>query len=97
MAGQPLQVVDKEKDIGVIISDNLKPSLQCANASRRATAVLTQISRAFMYWDKNTFLHLEFAIPAWSPWLVRDFRESSEESCKNESWITGQNIGRKII
>lgn len=82
MAGQPLQVVDKEKDIGVIISDNLKPSLQCANASRRATAVLTQISRAFMYRDKNTFLHLEFAIP---------------ESCKNDSWITGQRIGRKII
>jgi len=44
MAGQPLQVVDKEKDIGVIISDNLKPSIQCANASRRASAVLTQIS-----------------------------------------------------
>ena len=81
MAGQPLQVIDNEKDIGVIISNNMKPSLQCANASRRASAVLTQISRAFMYRDKNTFLqlykqfvrcHLEFAIPAWSPWLVSD-------------------------
>ena len=46
MAGQPLQVVDNERDIGAIINDNLIPSLQCVHASRRASAVLTQISRA---------------------------------------------------
>ena len=55
MAGQPLQVVDNERDIGVIINDNLKPSLQCAHASRRASAVLTQISRAFMQQGQKYF------------------------------------------
>ena len=43
----PLQVCVAERDIGVHITDNLKPSTQCAEAARRANAVLTQISRAF--------------------------------------------------
>ena len=81
MAGHPLLATDKEQDIGVIITDNLKPNLQCTTAARRASSVLTQISRAFMYRDKRTFLqlykqfvrcHLEFAVPVWSPWLLGD-------------------------
>ena len=55
--------------------------LQCREAARRATTVLSQISRVFMYRDKRTFLqlykqfvrcHLEFAVQAWSPWLIGD-------------------------
>ena len=98
MAGQPLQVVDNERDIGVIINDNLKPSLQCAHASRRASAVLTQISRAFMYRDKKVFLqlykqfvrcHLEFAIPAWSPWLVGDIEVLEKVQKRAVNMIVG--------
>ena len=74
-------MVDRERDIGVQVSGNLKPTFQCSEAARRATAVLTQISRAFLYRDRKTFLnlykqfvrcHVEFAIPAWSPWLLGD-------------------------
>ena len=81
MNGEPLATVTHERDIGVIIDDTLKPSKQCSEAARRATTLLSQISRVFMYRDKRTFLqlykqfvrcHLEFAVQAWSPWLIGD-------------------------
>ena len=58
MNNTPLVVTDKERDIGVNISNNLKPSNHCADAARRANAILTQISKAFLYRDKNIFLQL---------------------------------------
>jgi ribonucleases P/MRP protein subunit RPP40 len=81
MDGSDLEETKEEKDIGVIISDNLKPAAQCAKAARTAQAVLGQITRAFRYRDKSVFLqlykqyvrpHLEFAVQAWSPWLQAD-------------------------
>ena len=81
MSGRPLTVTDKEKDIGVTVQCNLRPTAQCAEAAQRANAVLGQISRSFHYRDRHTFRklymqyvrpHLEFAAPAWSPWTQRD-------------------------
>ena len=81
MDGVKLDSIQQERDIGVIIQDNLKPSIQCAEAARKAGAVLGQISRTFLYRDRITFLklytqfvrcHLEFASPAWAPWSVGD-------------------------
>ena len=70
-----------EKNIGVLIQRNLKPSLQCAKAVKTANAVLSQISRAVSYRDKVTFLklfrtyvrpHLEYCAAAWTPWTQGD-------------------------
>ena len=81
MGGQELNCSEFEKDIGVLIQKNLKPSLQCAKAAKTANAVLGQISRAVSYRDKVTFLklfrtyvrpHLEYCIQAWSPWTQGD-------------------------
>ncbi len=81
MGGEVLQVTEEEKDVGVTVSKNLKPSAQCARAARTATLILGQISRAFHFRDRNVFLrlykqyvlpHLEFASPAWSPWTMAD-------------------------
>ena len=81
MGGKPLKVTEEEKDIGVYITSNLKPSTQCAAAARTAQAVLGQITRAFHYRDRHTFVklyqqyvrpHLEFATQAWSPWTEGD-------------------------
>ena len=58
MNGIDLQAVETERDIGVLMSSNLKPSLQCTQAANRASAILTKISRAFMYRDRRTFLNL---------------------------------------
>ena len=81
MYGTNLADTEKERDIGVIVSNTLKPTAQCAEAARRAGAVLTQISKAFLYRDRRVFLqlylqfvrcHLEFAVSAWSPWTNND-------------------------
>jgi hypothetical protein len=81
MRGTKLGTTDEERDIGVTITKNLMPSAQSSKAAGRATAVLGQIRRNFHYHDRHTFLklykqyvcsHLEFAVPAWSPWLQGD-------------------------
>jgi ribonuclease P/MRP protein subunit RPP40 len=65
----------------VIISENLKPSLQCAKAAHKANGVLGQLTRGVSYRDKDCFMslyltyvrpHLEYAVAAWSPWNIGD-------------------------
>ena len=81
MNGIQLEETEKERDIGILINKDLKPASQCAEAARRAGAVLTQITKAFMYRDRRTFLqlykqfvrcHMDFAVPAWCPWSTGD-------------------------
>ena len=81
MQGQQLEVTSEEKDLGVMTTDKLKPSSQCAKAARTAQTVLGQITRAFHFRDKEVLLglykqyvrpHLEFAVQAWSPWTEGD-------------------------
>ena len=73
MEGSELSVTTSEKDIGVKVTNDLKPANQCREAAARANSVLGQITRAFHYRDRKTFLslyiqyvrpHLEFAVPA---------------------------------
>ena len=81
MNGLDLEVVDCERDVGVKIKSNLKPSDHCLEAVGKARCVLGQLTRCFHYRDRNVFLrlfkqyvrpHLEFASVAWSPWLIAD-------------------------
>ncbi len=81
MDGQVLEAASEERDIGVTMAKNMKPSTQCAKAARTAQTVLSQVTRAFHYRDRNIFVHLymqyvrphlEFASPAWSPWSESD-------------------------
>jgi ribonucleases P/MRP protein subunit RPP40 len=81
MGGSKLEVTREEKDLGVIISDSLKPSAQCAKAAKTAQTMLGQITRAFQYRDRKTFMqlykqyvrpHLEFPVQAWAPWQQGD-------------------------
>ena len=73
--------VTEEKDLGVIVSSDLKVSRQCSEAVRKASYVLRLIKRHFSKLDKTTFLilckcyvrpHLEYCIQAWSPFLRKD-------------------------
>jgi ribonuclease P/MRP protein subunit RPP40 len=81
MNGEQLSTTKEERDIGVLVSDNLKLSAQCAKAARTAGQVLGQLSRAFHYRDRFTFIrlykqcvlpHLEFSGQSWSPWTSKD-------------------------
>ena len=58
MAGSVLSTTDEERDIGVIVCSNLRPSRQCAEAARRGMGVLGQIQHAFHYRDKHVTLNL---------------------------------------
>ena len=49
MRGVKLRVTEEERDIGVVITKNLKPSEQCSKAAGRATSVLNQLKRNFHY------------------------------------------------
>ena len=75
-AGVVLATSTEEKDVGVMISDNLKPAAQVAKAVSKANQVLGQMSRAFHYRDKYTWIrlyktyircHLEYSVQAWCP------------------------------
>ncbi len=81
MNGIELETTEQEKDIGVIVSSNLKPFKQCQKAAATAGAVLRQITKNFHYRDKHNFRnlycqyvrpHLEFSTVAWSPWHATD-------------------------
>jgi ribonuclease P/MRP protein subunit RPP40 len=58
MSGQVLETTDEERDIGVMISANLKPAAQCAKAAKTAQAVLGQLARAFYYRHRHVFMRL---------------------------------------
>jgi hypothetical protein len=56
MRGNKIETTEEERDKGVMITMNLKPSVQCSKAAVRATAMLHQPSRNFHYRDRFTFL-----------------------------------------
>ena len=74
MEGQQLEVTEVERDIGVNVVKGLKQASQCQKAARTAQGVLSQI---------YVRLHLEFASPAWSPWLEAD-KEVLEKAQRRE-------------
>ena len=103
-----LDTTVKERDIGVLIQPNLRPTFQCAESSRRANAVLGQISRSFHYRDRKTFLqlykqyvrpHLEFSIPAWSPWTLADkemLEKVQRRAVRMVSGLTGSTYEERL-
>jgi hypothetical protein len=47
MRGVELKETEEEKDLGVIVNNNLKPGEQCAQATKKANQILGQMVRAF--------------------------------------------------
>ena len=79
--GGVLEVAKAEKDVGVMIATDLKPSVQCARVAKKANLVLGQLARTVTYRDKVTFVrlyqvlvlpHLCYCAPAWSPYTRAD-------------------------
>ena len=105
---QTLVEEEREMDVGVIVSKNLKPSSHCLKAAQTANGVLSQVSRSFHYRDRNTFLkiykmyvrpHLEFASPAWSPWLEGDINileNVQKRFVKMVSGLQGRTYGERL-
>ena len=77
----PLVEVTEEKDLGIIISKDLKVSKQCASAYSKASRALGLINRTIMYKSTKVLLrlnksvvrpHLEYCTVDWSPHYVKD-------------------------
>jgi hypothetical protein len=96
-----LQTVDEERDLGVIVSKDLKSAKQCKKAAGKANAVLGMVRRQFQSMNKQAFLilykgyvrpHLEYCIQAWNPHLVQDI-EVMEKVQKRATKLV-QGLGR---
>jgi hypothetical protein len=104
MRGVRLEVTEEEKDIGVAVTKNLKPSAQC---SRQSISCPWPAGRNFHYRDRYTFLrlykqyvrpHLEFSAPAWSTWLQGDkdmLEKVHEKAVKMVAGLKGANYLEK--
>ena len=66
--------------MGVWITDNLKPSMQCQCAYSKASRALGLIGRTISFKSKDVLIrlyktlrpHLEYCVSAWSPYCVKD-------------------------
>jgi len=79
--GLPLAEVSEEKDLGIIITKDLKVSQQCASAYAKASKMLGIINRTINYKSTEVMLrlyksivrpHLEYCTAAWSPHYIKD-------------------------
>jgi hypothetical protein len=108
MNGEKLAATDSERDIGVIITNNLKPAEQCRKAAQTASTVLAQIHRAFHFRDRNTYVnlykqyvrpHLEFSTPAWASWNQGDIEvleRVQERAIKAVSGLRGRTYAERL-
>ena len=109
MVGQPMVVTDKERDIGVTVSKNLRPGPQCEKVARVAKAVLKQIKSTFHYRDRHIFRslyiqyvrpHLEYAVQAWAPWMLGDIaclEKVQEKAVRMVTGLQGKTYEDRLI
>src|ERR1043165_1873829 len=62
MGGIILRETEEERDLGVIVNNNTKPSRQCAEAAKKANKVLGMIKRTIISREKETVLELYKAL-----------------------------------
>ena len=81
MGGVELSVAKKEKDLGVIIMNDVEVGKQCITAAKKGNQILGMIYRTFEYKNKEIILqlykslvrsHLDYCIQAWRPYLCKD-------------------------
>ena len=96
-----LSSVEEERDIGVLINKDLKPSRQCEEAVNRAKMVLGQLTRSFHIRDRNVFLrlfttyvrpHLEFSTPVWAPTSLQNIRSVENVQIQAVNMISGLRL-----
>jgi ribonuclease P/MRP protein subunit RPP40 len=81
MGNKEIMEVQEEKDLGVIVCQNLKVAKQCGQAAKKGNQILGMIARAFV--SRNKFIimklykslvrpHLDYCIQVWRPHLGKD-------------------------
>ena len=108
MDGVELGVTKEERDLGIRVTDTMKPTRQCAVAAKSANFALSQLQRSFHFRRKRdlvplfkTFVRpkLEFGVAAWSPWTEADTKELEkvqERLIRMLSDVRGNDYGEKL-
>ncbi|KAK4326439.1 hypothetical protein Pmani_003041 [Petrolisthes manimaculis] len=80
--GTPLQKTTEEKDLGILVSCDLKPSQHVAKVAAKANGRLGIIKRNFIR-DREILVPLylslvrpvmDYGVQSWSPYLVKDIQ-----------------------
>jgi len=78
-----LEYSEVERDLGIMVAHNLKSEHQVMNAVAKASMALSLLRKTFKNWTPSIFKslytafnrpHLEYAAPAWSPYLKKDIQ-----------------------
>ena len=89
-----LTVKNEERDLGVMIKNNLKSSGQVDKAVLTANRVLGMISRSIETKTKDVVIplyralvrpHLEYCVQVWRPFLIKDIEKL--EKVKKEQFL----------
>jgi len=81
--GKKLECVSEGKDLGVIVSDDLKWEQQCSQTVAKANKVLGLIKRNFIDRSKEAIIplfkslvrpHLEYCCQIWNPHYIKDIK-----------------------
>ena len=84
MNGQQLSAVKKEKDLGVLVTDDLKPGQHCSEVVKTANKLVGFIGRVFENKSEKVILklynslvrpHLEYCVQFWSPYYKKDIEK----------------------
>jgi len=81
MNNKQLELVKEERDLGVLITSDLKVSQQCQGACNKALRMLGLIHRTIEFKHPDILLrlykslvrpHVEYCVVAWAPYYVKD-------------------------
>ena len=84
MNGTEIPKVSKEKDLGVTISNDLKPTNHCSDVVKTANKLTGFIGRTFEFKSEKVILtlfnalvrpHLEYCVQFWSPYYRKDIEK----------------------
>lgn len=79
--GTPVHTVTTQKDLGVIVSQDLKWEPHIVEVVKRANSILYMIRKAFSYINSDLFLKLyktyvrpllEYSYQVWNPYFIKD-------------------------
>ena len=106
MNGNFLKEVNEEKDLGIIISNDLKSSKQCLAACKKANQMLGMISRNVTYKNKkvigklvNSYVRpqLEYCVQAWSPHFRQDVLMIEKVLCRSTREIPSLRDRKSVV
>ena len=98
MGGRVLENIGEEKDLGVIISRDLKVEKQCKAARAKAFKMLGCINRNVNYKSKEVVKklylayvrpHLEYCVQAWGPYFQKDIENLERVQRRATRMING--------